>query len=314
MGESSIFDASHLSCPVGNTQASIIMNQLDPTLIRILDDLANGQNSVETTAKLIAESSKCSSAEDESAITQSVAFSQLTAIEGAVVDLGRQARCGFGEVIFGEGKSTELIARIIQAQLDAGQSAFVTRIDPTAAAQIRRQFNCTHHNPMARTMRIAADHESLNMPACEDETPHVAVVTAGSTDVGVAEEAAETLAWMKVPCRRFEDIGVAGPQRLIAAIPRLRKASAIVVIAGMEGALPAAVAGHVASMVIAVPTSSGYGANFNGLTPLMGMLTSCAANVAVVNIDAGFKGGYLAGLIASGIASAQTTASAVDSH
>lgn len=226
---------------------------------------------------------------------------KVAAIPGATVDLGRQARCGFGEVIYGEGKSTELIIQIAQTQLAAGQSCLVTRIDPTSAAQVRRHFSHTHHNPHARTLRIAEHSESLVSPLLDQDTAHVAVVTAGSTDSAVAEEAIETLAWMGIAYQRMIDIGVAGPQRLLAAVPELRKAAAIVVIAGMEGALPPTVAGHVAVPVIAVPTSMGYGANFAGLTPLMGMLTACAPNIAVVNIDAGFKGAYLAGVIAAGL-------------
>ncbi len=225
----------------------------------------------------------------------------MAPILGATVDIGRRSRCGFGEAIYGEGKSTELMIRIVQTQLEAGEHCFVTRIDPTAAAQLRRNFSCTHHNPLARTLRIAADADLLTSPQREENVAHVAVVTAGSTDAAVAEEAAETLAWMGIATDRIDDIGVAGPQRVLAAVPGLRKAAAIVVIAGMEGALPPTVAGHVAVPVIAVPTSTGYGANFAGLTPLMGMLTSCAPNVAVVNIDAGFKGAYLAGLIAAGL-------------
>lgn len=266
------------------------MNQPDPTLIQILGDLSSGQTTVEAAAAMIASS-------------RSPGDSAIASLKGATVDIGRESRCGFGEVIYGEGKSTDLINRIAEAQLAAGQSCFATRIEPTAAAQVRRHFEFTHHNPLARTLRIGITAESLETPVLDVQAPHVAVVTAGSTDQYVAEEAAETLAWMKVPSSRFEDVGVAGPQRLLGVVDEIRKASAVIVIAGMEGALPAAVAGHVRSMVIAVPTSSGYGANFNGLTPLMGMLTSCAANVAVVNIDAGFKGGYLAGLIASELAS-----------
>jgi hypothetical protein len=113
----------------------------------------------------------------------------------------------------------------------------------------------------------------------------------------VAEEAIETLEWMGVPFQRFDDIGVAGPQRLRAAVPSLRLASAVVVVAGMEGALPAVVGGHLAVPIFAVPTSVGYGATLGGLTPLMGMLSTCSPSVAVVNIDAGFKGGYLAGMV-----------------
>ncbi len=218
----------------------------------------------------------------------------------ATVDLGRQSRCGFGEVIYGEGKSAELVTRIIQAQIAAGQSAFVTRIDSGVAFQVRQSFNHARHSPLARTLRVSTSPAEPPRPLTTQQatqTVHAAVVTAGSTDGHVAEEAIETLGWMNVPVQRFDDIGVAGPQRLSAALPQLRLASAVVVIAGMEGALPAVVAGHLAVPVFAVPTSIGYGTNLGGLTPLMGMLCSCAANVAAVNIDAGFKGGYLAGLV-----------------
>ncbi|TWU42168.1 nickel pincer cofactor biosynthesis protein LarB [Novipirellula artificiosorum] len=218
---------------------------------------------------------------------------QMQPIVGATVDLGRQQRCGFGEVIFGEGKNPDLIGRIIDTQIAAGQTALVTRLDPAAAESLRSRFPTGHHHPIAKTFRVPC-------PAPENfsDLPfRVAVITAGSTDAPVGEEAIETLAWMRIPAERFEDIGVAGPQRLLAAVPRLRKASAVVVVAGMEGALPAAVAGHLSCPIFAVPTSVGYGATLGGLTPLLGMLSSCAANVAVVNIDAGFKGGYLAGIV-----------------
>lgn len=224
-------------------------------------------------------------------------------LDGATVDLGRESRCGYSEVIFGEGKSAELITEIIRSQLEAGQRSLVTRIDPTAATQVRRcfEFRQTHHNPVAHTLRVCGDPIRSPGPLAGGrlgQEVHVAVVTAGSTDAGVAEEAIETLRWMEIPYQRFEDIGVAGPQRLLHAVPSLRLAAAVVVIAGMEGALPAAVAGHVAAPVFAVPTSVGYGASLGGITALLGMLSACAANVAVVNIDAGFKGGYLAGTVA----------------
>lgn len=224
-------------------------------------------------------------------------------LEGATLDLGRESRCGYSEVIFGEGKSAELITEIIRSQLEAGQRSLVTRIDPTAAAQVRRCFELrqTHHNPVAHTLRVGREPIGSPSPLVAErlgQEVHVAVVTAGSTDAAIAEEAIETLRWMEIPYQRFEDIGVAGPQRLLHAVPSLRLAAAVVVVAGMEGALPAAVAGHVAAPVFAVPTSVGYGASLGGMTALLGMLNSCAANVAVVNIDAGFKGGYLAGTVA----------------
>ncbi len=225
---------------------------------------------------------------------------RLQQLPGATLDLGRQSRCGFGEVIYGEGKPAELVSKIIQAQLDDGQPSLVTRIESGTAFQVRQQFQFAQHNPIAHTLRIAS-HEVLPADPLTGQGAgkmlHAAVVSAGSTDVAVAEEAIETLAWMGIPFQRFDDIGVAGPQRLAAVVPKLRLASAVVVVAGMEGALSSVVGGHLNCPVFAVPTSVGYGAAFNGLTPLMGMLTSCTSNVAVVNIDAGFKGGFMAGLV-----------------
>lgn len=218
----------------------------------------------------------------------------------ATIDLDRQRRCGFGEVIYGEGKSVELICDIVRTQLDAGQSSLVTRIESGVAFQIRQAFPFAYHNPIARTLRVELTDVLPAEPLAADQlatTLHAAVITAGSTDASVAAEAMETLAWMKIAFQRFNDIGVAGPQRLAAAIPMLRHAAAVVVVAGMEGALPSVVGGHLSCPVFAVPTSVGYGTALGGLTPLLGMLTSCTANVAVVNIDAGFKGGYMAGLV-----------------
>jgi pyridinium-3,5-biscarboxylic acid mononucleotide synthase len=220
-------------------------------------------------------------------------------VDGAAVDLGRLSRCGFGEVIYGEGKSADLITRIITVQGEAGQSSLVTRIDSGVAFQVRQACPHAVHNPLARTLRVrpSTSNASYETQPCESDRFHVAVISAGSTDAPVAEEAIETLNWMGVPTQKYVDIGVAGPQRLLAVVPQLRQAAAVVVVAGMEGALPAVVAGHLAVPIFAVPTSVGYGASFGGLTPLMGMLSSCAANVAVVNIDGGFKGGYMAGVV-----------------
>ena len=127
----------------------------------------------------------------------------------------------------------------------------------------------------------------------------MAIVTAGTSDLPVAEEARETLLWMGVQVTMIFDVGVAGPHRLPEHLHALEHVDAVVVIAGMEGALPSVVGGHVSCPVIGVPTSVGYGANLGGLSALLSMLNSCAANVTVVNIDAGFKGAYVAGLIAS---------------
>lgn len=135
----------------------------------------------------------------------------------------------------------------------------------------------------------------------------MAVVTAGTSDLPVAEEARETALWTGAEVVSVQDVGVAGPHRLRASLPLFADADAVVVVAGMEGALPSVVGGHVACPVIAVPTSVGYGASFGGLAALLGMLNSCAANVTVVNIDAGFKGGYIGGLIAKNAAGRRET-------
>ena len=211
--------------------------------------------------------------------------------ESARVDLDRPRRCGFPEVVFCEGKTSESVVEIFAALIDAGQEAFGTRASPEQAAAVCQRFAHTEHNSVARTIRVRHSEEK---PAIGK----VVVVTAGTADRPVAEEAIETLRWMGCAVERIEDVGVAGPQRLLAEVPRLRDADAIVVVAGMEGALPSVVGGHVACPVIAVPTSIGYGASFGGIAALLGMLNSCAANVTVVNIDAGFKAGYVAGLIA----------------
>jgi NCAIR mutase (PurE)-related protein len=136
------------------------------------------------------------------------------------------------------------------------------------------------------------------------------IVTAGTSDLPVAEEARETASWMGVDVTLICDVGVAGPQRLQAKLGEIQAADAVVVVAGMEGALPSVVGGYVACPVIAVPTSVGYGANLGGVAALLAMLNSCAANVTVVNIDAGFKGGYLAGMIARRLAEARNKSAA----
>jgi NCAIR mutase (PurE)-related protein len=245
----------------------------------------------------------------------------LAKMAGATVDLGRPARCRFGEVIYGEGKSADLIQAIAGQLLKSGQSVLVTRIAPAAAAQLVAAFEYHRHEPDARTLRLdnrpvsptvvverppalPQDNQCQDNQCQDKQLPcdsdfHVAVVTAGSTDKFVAAEAIETLGWMGVAVDVIEDVGVAGPQRIIAVVPRLRAACAVIVCAGMEGALPSVVGGHVGCPVIAVPTSVGYGSALGGITPMLGMLTSCASNVTVVGIDAGFKGGYVAGLVAT---------------
>jgi NCAIR mutase (PurE)-related protein len=218
----------------------------------------------------------------------------------ATVDLGnvqldaaRAARCGFPEVIFAEGKNVDTLRRTMERMVAAGTNVFATRMTAEKAESLLSVFPKGTYNATARTFRIP---NRASEPAPQGR---VAVVSAGTSDAPVAEEAVETVRWMGVEVMLIQDVGVAGPQRLLEKLPLLREADAIVVVAGMEGALPSVVGGHVACPVIAVPTSVGYGASFGGLAALLTMLNSCAANVAVVNIDAGFKAGYVAGLIAT---------------
>jgi NCAIR mutase (PurE)-related protein len=207
------------------------------------------------------------------------------------LDLDRARRCGFPEVIYGAGKEPQHLLEIVVLQQQAGQPSLITRATAEQAELLTARFPAAIYHSVARTIRIP-------MAPATELKGHVAVITAGTTDRPVAEEAAETVRWMGCHVTLLIDVGVAGPQRLLSALPDFEHADAIVVVAGMEGALPSVVAGWVACPVIAVPTSVGYGANFQGLAPLLTMLNSCAANVSVVNIDAGFKGGYLAGMIA----------------
>ena len=212
-------------------------------------------------------------------------------LSGIQLDLGREARCGFPEVIYGPGKTVDNVIETFEHLSRHGQSAFITRTTDEQAAALGQRFPNAIHNPVARTVRLPTGAE----------TPlagRVWVVTAGTSDRPVGEEALETLRWMRVECDLISDIGVAGPQRLLQQVPRLQQADALVVVAGMEGALPSVVGGWVGCPVFAVPTSVGYGASFQGVAALLAMLNSCAANIAVVNIDAGFKAGYLAGLVA----------------
>jgi hypothetical protein len=223
-------------------------------------------------------------------------------LEEVTLDLDRRRRCGFPEVVFGPSKSLEALRSIVQTLLEQGQGVLITRLEPEKAEILQRQFPAARYHPRARTFRI--DGPEVAAPA-----GRVAVVTAGTSDLPVAEEAEQTAQWMGVQTELIRDVGVAGLQRILAQRPRLTAADALVVVAGMEAALASVVGGLVACPVIAVPTSVGYGTHLGGLAALLGTLNSCAANVAVVNIDAGFKGGYLAAMIARRAAAGRDTGS-----
>jgi NCAIR mutase (PurE)-related protein len=211
----------------------------------------------------------------------------------ATLDLDRRRRCGFPEIVYGEGKSVPTLEKIFRRLLEEQISVLATRIDQDKALALAARFPQARYHDVARTLRIPA-----SSAGDEQRAGRVAVITAGTSDLAVAEEARETLDWMGVEAVMIHDVGVAGPHRFPAQLPKLRGIDAVVVVAGLEGALPSVVGGYVDCPVIAVPTSVGYGASFGGVAALLGMLNSCASNVVVVNIDAGFKGGYVAGLIA----------------
>jgi NCAIR mutase (PurE)-related protein len=212
--------------------------------------------------------------------------------EFAKVDLHRHLRCGFPEVVFGQGKTAEQIVAILRTLQRHGEGGLVTRIGPEVAALLRDAFPQGQYNPMGRTFRVPGP-EAPDAPV-----GRVVIVTAGTSDLPVAEEARVTAQAWNCDVALVADVGVAGLHRLFHQLETLGGADAIVVVAGMEGALPSVVGGLVDCPVIAVPTSIGYGASFGGLAALLGMLNSCASNVVVVNIDAGFNGGHVAGLIA----------------
>lgn len=216
----------------------------------------------------------------------------IASTDHANVDLDRQRRAGYPEVVYGEGKSIDALLSITTRLEQAQQSILVTRTSQDQAAALLQQHSQLKHNASARIVRSEPSEAELARGG------RVAVVTAGTSDLPIAEEARETLLWMGVDANIVRDVGVAGPHRLPAHLDALQPAQAVVVVAGMEGALPSVVAGFLSVPIIAVPTSVGYGANLGGIAALLSMLNSCAANVAVVNIDAGFKAGYLAGMIA----------------
>jgi NCAIR mutase (PurE)-related protein len=209
------------------------------------------------------------------------------------IDYAREGRTGYPEVIFGQGKTPEQVQVIFQRLYAKHGKAMVTRADERMAEQVLQAVPQAVYDPLSRLITVGGGEQRF--------AGVVAVVSAGTADLPVAEEAAKTAEWMGNPVKRIYDVGVAGIDRLLAQRTSLQEASVVIVVAGMEGALASVVGGLVRRPVIAVPTSVGYGAHFAGLTPLMSMLTSCAAGVMVVNIDNGFGAGFSASIIQQAI-------------
>ena len=208
----------------------------------------------------------------------------------ATIDAHRALRCGFPEVIFCAGKAAEDVVSIAERIVGQGSDLLATRASPETAAALLERFPEAVHNQRGRTVSLK-----------QTPRPHppgmILVITAGTSDIPVAEEARVTAEVMDNDVETLYDVGVAGIHRLLGHHELIRGANVLVVVAGMEGALPSVVSGLVSRPVIATPTSVGYGAGFGGVAPLLTMLNSCAAGVAVVNIDNGFGAGYLASLI-----------------
>jgi pyridinium-3,5-biscarboxylic acid mononucleotide synthase len=208
----------------------------------------------------------------------------------AQVDTHRALRKGFAEVIYGAGKTVAQVVAIARKIREREERLLITRLDQAQARAITKKFKDARHHQAARCVTI--DPKPL-----PKRTGNIAVVCAGTSDLPVAEEAAITADIMGNQVERIYDVGVAGLHRLLNKLELIQKARVVIVVAGMEGALPSVVAGLVSQPVIAVPTSVGYGANFAGLTPLLSTLNSCGSGVTVVNIDNGFGAGYAASQI-----------------
>ncbi|HXZ94616.1 MAG TPA: nickel pincer cofactor biosynthesis protein LarB [Dehalococcoidia bacterium] len=208
-------------------------------------------------------------------------------------DHHRSLRLGFPEVIFGQGKTVEQIVTIAERLAARSGQLLITRVSREIFDAVREKIPDATYNSLSMTILLNRKRTT--------QRPGIAVVTGGTADIPVAEEAAVIAELMGNKVERVYDVGVAGIHRLLDKLPQLRKARVIIAVAGMEGALPSVVGGLVPIPVIAVPTSVGYGASFAGLGPLLTMLNSCAPGVAVVNIDNGFGAGYIAGLINHGV-------------
>ena len=208
----------------------------------------------------------------------------------AKIDHHRALRHGMPEVIFAKGKTPEQVVAIAERLVDNGPNVLITRADRECGAAVLEKLPCGEYFPLSGVIRFWRDRTIRGKGK-------VAVVCAGTSDMFVAEEARLTAEVMGNEVDSIYDVGVAGIHRLISNAERISEARVIVVCAGMEGALPSAIGGMVSCPVIAVPTSVGYGASFNGLAALLGMLNSCSSNVTVVNIDNGFGAGYVASLI-----------------
>ena len=208
----------------------------------------------------------------------------------AKIDYARESRVGYPEIIFGLGKTTEQICGIVDHMMQRGANILITHGRQEVFDAISKKHNTARFNPAGKTI-------------CIEQTPfgttesYIGIIAAGTSDIPIVEEAYETALFLGNNAKKITDVGVAGIHRLLDNLPLIRGAKVLIVIAGMEGALPSVVGGLVDKPIIAVPTSVGYGANFGGLAALLAMLNSCASGLSVVNIDNGFGAAYQASMI-----------------
>ena len=208
----------------------------------------------------------------------------------AQLDLHRALRIGMPEVVFCQGKTMEQASAILNRLWEHHERVMGTRVTPEMAAAIQKAIPEAQYDPVSRLVTLVRG----KLPVPEDDSPYVLIVTGGTADMPVAEEAAQTLEFYGARVKRAYDVGVAGIHRLFDRLDLITKSSVIISVAGMEGALTSVVGGLVSCPVIGIPTSVGYGASFNGLSALLSMLNSCATGVSVVNIDNGFGAGVVA--------------------
>ncbi len=252
------------------------------------------QASPEQTAQTVLEALRDGALSVEEA-QQRLAALHAESLGFATLDHGRRDRCGAPEVVYAAGKTPDQLVQIVGRLLDREPAVLITRATPEHVDALRQAVGGSDQRPIEVGPRSGA--VIVGAPAPVPKAPPIPIVTAGSSDEPVAEEAAMTCRAMGHPVHRMNDVGVAGLHRLLHRLDELRRARVIVCIAGMEGALPSVVGGLVAAPVIAVPTSVGYGVNLGGLSALLGMLTSCASGVVAVNIDNGFGAAFTACLI-----------------
>lgn len=244
---------------------------LEPELIHLLQEVAAGKRSPEDAAAALRQAAE-----------RNHGFARI--------DTDRPRRTGLPEVIYCPGKTVEQVIQIIASIRAAGQNVLATRADAALAEAVSRAVPGVVHHPAARALTLESNPRPGPVGA-------VAVLSAGTADLPVAEEAALTAEWMGAKVTRIFDVGVAGLHRLMNHLPVLREQRALVVVAGMEGALPSVVGGLVQRPIIAVPTSVGYGMNLGGVAALLAMLNSCAPGITVVNVDNGFGAGVAAAKI-----------------